>query len=155
MAIARPRGNVLKAPLRWTIERASIEFKLAPNTLRKFLNQGGAEPDQGGCFTTTQICEALYGDLKAERLRKERQLTKKYQLENEIMEATVVNRAELMKGLAAVADAMTSRIMSANVDRSVKEDLLNDLATVPLILKEVADKQSKLRRGGNGNGSEG
>jgi len=82
-------------------------------------------------------------------------LTKKYQLENEIMEATVVNRAELMKGLAAVADAMTSRIMSANVDRSVKEDLLNDLATVPLILKEVADKQSKLRRGGNGNGSEG
>jgi hypothetical protein len=37
----------------------------------------------------------------------------------------------------------------------VKEDLLNDLATVPLILKEVADKQSKLRRGGNGNGSEG
>ena len=155
MAIPRPRGNVPKAPLRWRIDRASIEFKLAPNTLRKFLNQGGAEPDQGGCFTTTQICEALYGDLKAERLRKERQLTKKYQLENEIMEATVVNRAELMKGLAAVADAMTSRIMSANVDRSVKEDLLNDLATVPLILKKVADKQSKLRRGGNGNGSEG
>jgi hypothetical protein len=75
-------------------------------------------------------------------------------LENEITEATVVNRAELMKGLAAVADAMTSRIMSANVDRSVKEDLLNDLAGVSLTLKEVADKQTRLRRSGNGNGSE-
>jgi hypothetical protein len=74
-------------------------------------------------------------------------------LENEITEATVVNRAELMKGLAAVADAMTSRIMSANVDRSVKEDLLNDLAGVSLTLKEVADKQTRLRRSGNGTDS--
>jgi hypothetical protein len=150
MVALRARGNVPKAPLRWSIDRWSTEFKLAANTLRKYLTQGGAEPDQTGCYTTTQICEALYGDLKAERLRKERELTRRYQLENEITEATVVNRAELMKGLAALADAMVSRIMSANVDRSIKEDLLHDLSTVPLVLREVADKQSKLRRNGNG-----
>jgi hypothetical protein len=52
MSAVRPRGNVPKSPLRWTIERASIEFKLAANTLRKVLNQGGAEPDQTGCYST-------------------------------------------------------------------------------------------------------
>jgi hypothetical protein len=146
MAVVRGRGNVPKSPLRWSIERGSAEFKLVANTLRKYLNQGGAEPDQTGCFSTQQICECLYGDLKAERLRKERELTRPYQLENESTEATVVNRSELAKGLAAIAEAMTSRIMSANVEPSVKEALLNDLAGVPLTLREVGDKQTKLRQ---------
>ena len=157
MVVVRPRGNVPKAVLRWTIERASGEFKLATGTLRKMLNQGGAEPDKTGCYTTQQICQCLYGDLHHERVRKERQLTRKYSLENAMVEASVLNRAEIAKGLAAVADAMTSRIMSANVDRAVKEDLLKDLANCPLILDDVAARQTKLSRGNgrtNGNGEE-
>ena len=143
----KPRGNVSSKPLRWTVEAASREFKLAANTLRKILNQGGAEPDQGGCFSTQQICECLYGDLKAERLRKERELTKRYQLENEITEATVVNRSELANGLAGIADAMTSRIMASELGRPAKEDLLAQLSSIPLTLQEVADKQTRLPRG--------
>ena len=34
-----------------------------------------------------------------------------------------------------------------------KEDILKDLASIPLKLAEVGDRQSKLRRGGNGNGA--
>ena len=150
MAVVRPRGNVPQERLHWTIERASREFQVAPVSLRKYLRQGGAEPDEGGCYSTTQICESLFGDLKAERLRKERELTRKYSLENEVVEASLLNRSEVMKGLAAVADAMTSRIMASDVSRSVKEDLLNDLASLPLVLRETADRQTKLRRGGNG-----
>ena len=71
------------------VDRASGEFKLADNTLRKMLNQGGAEPDGGGYFSTEQLCHAVFGDLRAERLRKERELTRKYQLENPIVEASV------------------------------------------------------------------
>jgi hypothetical protein len=81
-------------------------------------------------------------------------LTKKYELENAITEGGFVNRVELMKGFAALADAMVSRIMSSNVGRAVKEDLLNDLSTVPLILENTARSQTKLRRGGDGNGED-
>jgi hypothetical protein len=42
MAVVRVRGNVPDKVLRWSIERASGEFRLAANTLRKMLNQGGA-----------------------------------------------------------------------------------------------------------------
>ena len=93
MPAARPHGNVPVKALKWTIERASDEFKLAPNTLRKFLRQGGVEADRAGCFSTQQICGCIYGDLRAERLRKERELTRKYRLENSIVEASVLDRA--------------------------------------------------------------
>ena len=145
-AVQRPRGNVPASPLRWSIERASGEFKLAANTLRKILNQGGAEPDHG-CYTTQQICHCVFGDLHSEKVRKERQLVRKYEIENQISEASLLDRAEIAKGLASVADAMVARIMSADVPRSVKEDLLTDLAGVPLVLEETAHRQTRLSRG--------
>ena len=53
-----------------------------------------------------------------------------------------------MKVLAQVADAMTSRNMSASeMSRSTKEDILKDLAAIPLALKEVGQAQSRLPRG--------
>ena len=58
-----------------------------------------------------------------------------------------MNRAELMKGLAGIADAMVSRIMVSELDRSAKEDLLRDLSGVPLILENVARSQTRLHRG--------
>jgi hypothetical protein len=144
----RPRSNVPSKPLRWSIERASREFKLAQNTLRKYLHQGGAEPDADGCYSTQQLCACAYGDLRAERLRKERELTRKYQLENAITEGNLLDRAELSRTFAVIADAMVTRINSATeVPRTVREDLLRDLSSWPLSLEEVAHRQSRLPRG--------
>ena len=144
----RPRSNVPSKPLRWSIERASREFKLAQNTLRKYLHQGGAEPDADGCFSTLQICACVYGDMRAEKLRKERELTRKYQLENAITEGNLLDRAELSRTFAVIADAMVTRINSATeVPRTVREDLLRDLSSWPLSLGEVAHRQSRLPRG--------
>jgi hypothetical protein len=67
-------------------------------------------------------------------------------LDNEITEGNVLNRAELSRCLAAVADAMVNRIMVANVPRSVKEDLLKELPSIPVVLEEVAHGQSRLPR---------
>jgi hypothetical protein len=52
------------------------------------------------------------------KLATQRQITERITLENQITRAEVLNRAEAMKGLAAIADAMTSRIMTAGVPRS-------------------------------------
>lgn len=62
----------------------------------------------------------------------------------------LLDRASIAYALAGIADAMTARIMSADVPRSVKEDLLSDPAGVPLILENVAHAQTKLPRNGNG-----
>jgi hypothetical protein len=42
---------------------------------------------------------------------------------------------------------MTARIMEdSEMSRSAKEDLLRDIASIPLILKEVAHSQSRMPR---------
>jgi hypothetical protein len=145
------RGNVPAKPLRWSIDRASAEFKLAQNTLKKYLNQSGAEPDEGGCYSTAQVTNAIFGDLRAERLRKERELTKRYALQNAITEGSVLDRAELSRTFALIADAMVSRINSATeLPRNVREDLLRDLSTWPDAIKETVARQTKFPRGRDG-----
>ena len=146
----RPRGNISLQPLRWSIEAVSREFKLAANTARKILHQGGVEPDGVGTYSTEQVVSCLFGNLHAEKIRKERELVRKYQLENEITEASVLNRADLMKGLAGIADAMTSIISTSGLTTEEKENLLRELSSVPLILNTVARTQTKLRRSKNG-----
>jgi len=146
--IRNPRSNVPPQNLKWSLDRASREFKLAPNTLRKYLHQGDAEPDADGCFSTLQICACVYGDMRAEKLRKERELTRKYQLENQITEGNLLDRQALAKTFALIADAMVTRINSATeLPRNVREDILRDLSTWPLAIEEVAHRQSRLPRG--------
>jgi hypothetical protein len=145
--IRNPKTNVPAQALRWSLNRASNEFRLAPQTLRKFLHQSGIEPDATGCYSTLQICACVYGDLRSEKLRKERELTRKYQLENEITMGNLLDRAALSKTFALIADAMVSRINAATeVPRNVREDLLRDLARWPDSIQEVASRQSRLPR---------
>ena len=130
--VSRPtKSNVPAAALRWSIERAGVEFGLTSQTLRKSLAKASAIPDADGLFATKQIIAAIYGAFDQEKLATQKGLTKKYALANAVAEASVLDRAELMRGLAMIADAMVSRIMVANVDRAVKEDLSNDLSGVP------------------------
>jgi hypothetical protein len=137
-------------PLKWTIEAIGREFKLAQNTVRKILNQGGAERAADGTYTTEQVTACLFGDFRAERLRKERELVRKYELENQITEANYLDRAELMKGFAQVADAMVSIISTSALSREEKENLQRELAGIPIICENVAHAQTRLPRKGNG-----
>jgi len=116
------------------------------NTLRKSLNKNSAQADVDGLYTNKQITDAVFGGLADEKLATQRQLTRKYELENQITEASVLNRKSLESGFAALADAMIHRIMASEVSRETKEDLLKDLATIPITIESVARSQSKLQR---------
>ena len=130
-------------------------IKLAQNTLRKYLHQSGAEPDTDGCFSTLQITNAIFGDLRAEKLRKERELTKRYALQNAITTGSVLDRHELMRTFSVIADAIVTRITSATeLPRTVREDILRDLSTWPLAIEETVARQTRLPRG-RGNGQTG
>jgi hypothetical protein len=54
-------------------------------------NKDSAEPDPDGCYSTRQIAGAVYGEaLSEEKLRTQREVTRKLTLENSITEASVV-----------------------------------------------------------------
>jgi hypothetical protein len=140
------KTNVPPSPLRWSVKRGAVEFGMSVMTLRKLINQASVEPGSDECYSTAELVGAIYGDLRSEKLRTQRELTKRYRLDNQIVEGSVLNRAELMKALSTIADAMTSRIMAAAVGREVKEDLLKELAGIPLVLEEVRRANSQLPR---------
>jgi len=79
--------------------------------------------------------------MDVEKLATHKELRRKLELENAITTGSVLNRAELAKGLAAIADAMVSRIMASELSRSAKQDLLTELSSIPITL---AHSQSRL-----------
>jgi hypothetical protein len=150
------KSNLPVTPLRWSVEKGAQEFAVSISWLRKALAKESIVCASDSCFSTQEICRAVFGSLREERLRKERELSRKYRLENEITEATLLNRSALGQGFTQLADAMSNVIMSSSsMTRHEKEDFLANLASWPIILDDVGRTQSKLRSNGNGDGEEG
>jgi hypothetical protein len=139
------RSNLPDQPLRWSVEAASREFGLVPPTLRKSLAKASTRAGADGCYSTKEIVQAVFGDLAGEKLLTQKQLTKKYTLENRITEGAYVDRAALKALFAGVADAMKSRIESSSLTREEKSDLLVELSSVPVGVNGIVKRQSKLR----------
>jgi len=76
-------------------------------------------------------------------------------INNLIVQASVLNRAELEKGFAAIAEALVGAVMSSEgMSRQAKEDFLRNSSGWPLVLENVAKRQTCLQRG-NGKTPEG
>ena len=88
--MSRPsKSNVPAAALRWSVERAGIEFGLTSQTLRKSLAKNSTVADGDGLFATWQIIAAVFGAFDQEKLRTQTQITRKLELQNAIAEASL------------------------------------------------------------------
>jgi hypothetical protein len=116
-------------------------------TLRKYLGSIGAKADSGGCYSTSTICEAIYGSMHVEKLGLIREHRKKAALHNAILEGSLVDKTSLMRMFSQVADAMTSRITASNLSRDEQSDLLRELSSVPISIDGIVAEQSRLPRG--------
>jgi hypothetical protein len=135
-------------PLKWNLAIAAREFGLTEVTLRKALAQNSIRGDEAGLYSTKEIREAVYGDLHSEKILTQRQLTRRYELSNRIVEGSVVNKAALMQLFSSVADAMVSRVRASNLDRMAQDDLLSELSRIRPGIDGIAADQSKLPRDG-------
>jgi hypothetical protein len=144
------------ARLRWNLAMAEREFNVAKDTLRRRLGDSHEEPGPDGRYTTKQLTSALFGDLYGAKLRTQNEQAEKLRIENEISRGELLNRRELARVFAQIADAISTRIMSCTeLPRLAREDILRNLSSWPLALQEVAHRQSRLARGhGNSNGGE-
>jgi len=139
---------ILDPPIHWTLARAAREFDVAKETLRRRLGESHQEPAADGTYTTRQLVTGLYGDLYGARLRYQNEAAEKLRIENEASRGELLNRRELARAFEQIADAMITRIMSCTeLPRTAREDLLRELASVPLVLEETADRQNRVPRG--------
>src|SRR5215472_11958722 len=136
---ASTKSNVPQdVPLKWNLRKAAVEFRSTPDTLKKSLNQTSATPDADGLYTTAQLVEALFGQLHVEKVRYQRALAEKVELENAVTTGSVLNKAALQSSFAELADALQQSVLNSNLPRGAKENFLHNLATWPLRLQTVA-----------------
>ena len=148
MGIRTTKSNVPQAvALRWNVEKAGVEFGLTATTLRKALNKNSAAADKDALYSTRQIAAAIYGSMHVEKLATQRQLTRRYELDNAIVDASVLNRGELEAVFAQIADSLHQVVMASELPRKSKEDFLHNLSTWHVAVDNVARNQTRLPRG--------
>ena len=96
---------------------ACAEFDLAQFTLETRLQDAQVFPDAGGCYSTGQIAQAIYGSLFGERLRRTKEEADQTGLKNAILRREYLPAAELSKTLGEVARAMTQIVRGSEPPR--------------------------------------
>jgi hypothetical protein len=149
----RAEGNLPdREPLRWTVDKAAREFEVTEYLMRKRLKDQGEHPGPDGCYGTAQLHKVMFGSLHAERLRKTSAEADAAEMANSITRADCLDRKELSRGLADIADAIQQVVRNSRLNRQEQDDLLLQMASVQVIIENTARAQTKWR--GNGAGSD-
>lgn len=114
--------------LTWKIEPAASEFGINPRTLTNRIRTLGIEPDSKGCFTTQQICAAVFGDMDGEKLRLVREQADKLARENKEAAGELINVVVLSANMQRFFSAARQRILSnIKLEDEEKDKILSEL----------------------------
>jgi hypothetical protein len=119
--------------LRWTIQKASVEFKIDRETLSKRIKHADIQAHKDGTFTTQQICAAVYGDLHGERLRNERLDADLKQIKLAEAEGHLLPIEHIESAWGFVVVNLRQRILHhQKLTEDIKRDLLRELKDIPI-----------------------
>jgi hypothetical protein len=148
--------NLPKEPLRWSVNRAGKEFGLSEETIIRRLALAKERADSvTQTFSTKQLLVAIYGDLSAERLREVRERADNLMLKNAVLRGELLERIEMTKAGEAFMISVKALIETWPVPRKEKDAFLGTLASWPVVVRGVAERQRKqvrLEPAGNGDG---
>jgi phage terminase Nu1 subunit (DNA packaging protein) len=149
-------SNVPTEELRWSLEAASREFAVTTGTLRKRMVAVGESADRKDhCYSTEQITTAIYGSIAGERLRETKERADNLALKNAFLRGDLLDKAELTKRLEPAFLAIRQIITASPLPKEQRDDLLSSIATIPIVVAEVAVKQHKQTPDAEEKGEEG
>lgn len=114
-------------PLQWTLLAAQKEFGAHRDTLKAKLTQAGETADENGCFSTTQICNAIYGDLISEKIGLTRAQRTKEEMMNRKRAGELIEVEQAIEMGQRVCFAVRQKIMLSSVGEAEKQALLLDI----------------------------
>jgi hypothetical protein len=138
---AEDGSNKLYTPVRLSVMAASREFDLSRNAIKARLQS--TQPGEDGCYSILQVANAIYNDSKALKDQTEIERCRWYKLRNEAIEGRMLDRAALEEGLSASYSAIRLIIEGTHLSRRDKDDIYKQLAHCPVVVQQIADKQSR------------
>lgn len=113
--------------IRWSIQRAAVEFGLHRETLAKYLHREGVRPGADGKYSTLDICKGVFGDLRHEQTRETRERADKLEMENRQKRRELIPAGDVYCSQEGTFIAIRQRILSSGMTEEEKHDLLTQL----------------------------
>jgi phage terminase Nu1 subunit (DNA packaging protein) len=114
-------------PLRWTLEKAAMEFGIHRSTLTKKLRQGDAEPGTDGRYSTQQLVSAIFNDATSERTRLYREQADKLAIENSKSRLETIDVETVYKAYEGCFISIRQTILASNLTDVEKSEILGNL----------------------------
>ena len=117
----------MKHPLQWTLLAAQKEFGTHRDTLKAKLTQAGEKADEQDCYSTAQICNAIYSDLVAEKIGLTRAQRIKEETANRQRAGELVEVSQVVELAQRFCFAARQKILLATMPEEEKQALLVDI----------------------------
>lgn len=114
-------------PIRWTVDRAAVEFGIAHKTLRTKLALAGTNPGEDGRYSTKQIDAAIHDDISEERIRLTKEQADKTALQNAIIRAERPTVEAVYKTHEGIYIALRQTILASHLNDAEQAECLEDL----------------------------
>jgi hypothetical protein len=143
MSVTQKKTNIPEEPLRWSVDAAAHEFGCAPETMRKRLTAAHEAAGEDKCYSTSQIVSALFGSHAFERQRETRERADNWAIRNGALRGELLEKNALNHGLSAVFTAITEIIRTAPMPAQTRNDVMETLGRIPIIVRDVATRQRR------------
>ena len=117
----------VKESIRWTLEKAAMEFGLDRTTLSKRITTAGIVAGEDKKFSTAQICEAVFGDLEGEKLLKMKADRRIAEQTADLNDKMLLRKSEVYDQIDKLGIELKANIMACNISEDEKRDVLKTM----------------------------
>lgn len=127
--------------IRWTVERASVEFGFDRKTLTKYIVSGGLVAGKDGKFSTQDICTAVFSDKNAAQIAHLIAQTEGHELKNRELAGELADKELFQKLSDSVVLLLRQKISDSQMPEALKLEILKDIQKINV--DEVVKTNSK------------
>lgn len=119
-------------PLRWKLTRACAEFQIDRRTLDRRLAESQQFPGEDGCYSTGQICAAVFGDLDGAKLRRAVAEADLAEMERDERAKKLIDADLVCSVWTEALTNLRAIVMAADLPKVTRAQLIRQLKDIPL-----------------------
>tara|TARA_R110000868_G_C10862841_1_gene761634 strand:+ start:1065 stop:1508 length:444 start_codon:yes stop_codon:yes gene_type:complete len=129
--------------IRWSKWRAAQEFGIDQKTLTGRLTRYGIEEGDDKCFSTKQICDAIYGDIDGEKLRLTKEQADEKALSNAERRRELIPSDEFVSVAERGLQSMVATVMGmTDIGMDHREKIIEQIREAGIALARVGGSYS-------------
>jgi hypothetical protein len=148
----RVASNIPQDPLRWSVLRAAEEFDIDQVTLRKRLVKADEQPGEDACYSTQQIIGSIFDSSKALRDREVKAKAEHWEIRNSVLKGELLDRQDTTRSLEQSYAVIKQIVNASSLPKKDKKDILDSVASYPVIIEGVVRRQSSQVKKGEDSG---